>query len=221
MPNLVSKKLQKELLPAREFTLEEMLDKFSAEEALKIAYLPIILTQVAFRFATSVADECAQRKLDYKKQVRAIREHSKEYISNIVGGDQVDLINSLENQMCAFLGTAGNDVQTLYFCINQELKTKYPELTEYNLLTNIYICQALCTYVRMKEIRYDQLIRDRLNAPYNSIINKDALAVCKALQEIAGNYKISLHTQFINTAVTMIGIKIDNMDFKPSCYEQG
>lgn len=90
MPNLVNKKLQKEVLPAREFTLSEMLSKFTPEEALKIAYLPIVLTQAAFRFAT---------------------------------------------------------------------------------------------------------------------------AVCKALQEIAGNYKISIHTRIINTAVKVIGIKIDNMNF--------
>ena len=43
--------------------------------------------------------------------------------------------------------------------------------------------------------------------------DKDALAVCKALQEIAGNYKISIHTRIINTAVKVIGIKIDNMNF--------
>lgn len=204
MPNLVNKKLQKEVLPAREFT---------PEEALKIAYLPIVLTQAAFRFATAVANECAQRQLDYKKPVREIRAHTKEYIRNIIGGDKADLINSLESQVCAFLGKAGNDVQTLYFCINTELKKEYPYLKEYNLLTNIYICQALCTYVREKEMHYDQLIRMRLSAPYHSTVNKDALAVCKALQEIAGNYKISIHTRIINTAVKVIGIKIDNMNF--------
>ena len=213
MPNLVNKKLQKEVLPAREFTLREMLSKFTPEEALKIAYLPIVLTQAAFRFATAVADECAQRQLDYKKPVREIRTHTKEYIRNIIGGDKADLINSLENQVCAFLGKSGNDVQTLYFCINSELKKEYPHLTEYNLLTNIYICQALCTYVRAKEMHYDQLIRMRLSAPYQSTVNKDALAVCKALQEIACNYKISIHTRIINTAVKVIGIKIDNMNF--------
>ena len=197
----------------REFTLSEMLSKFTPEEALKIAYLPIVLTQAAFRFATAVADECAQRQLDYKKPVREIRAHTKEYIRNIIGGDKTDLINSLENQVCAFLGKAGNDVQTLYFCINSELKKEYPHLTEHNLLTNIYICQALCTYVREKEMHYDQLIRMRLSAPYHSTVNKDALAVCKALQEIAGNYKISIHTRIINTAVKVIGIKIDNMNF--------
>lgn len=207
------KKLQKEVLPAREFTLSEMLSKFTPEEALKIAYLPIVLTQAAFRFATAVANECAQRQLDYKKPVREIRAHTKEYIRNIIGGDKVDLINSLENQVCAFLGKAGNDVQTLYFCINTELKKEYPHITEHNLLTNIYICQALCTYVREKEMHYDQLIRMRLSAPYHSTVNKDALAVCKALQEIAGNYKISIHTRIINTAVKVIGIKIDNMNF--------
>lgn len=145
--------------------------------------------------------------------MREIRAHTKEYIRNIIGGDKADLINSLENQVCAFLGKAGNDVQTLYFCINSELKKEYPHLTEYNLLTNIYICQALCTYVREKEMHYDQLIRMRLSAPYHSTVNKDALAVCKALQEIAGNYKISIHTRIINTAVKVIGIKIDNMNF--------
>ena len=46
----------------------------------------------------------------------------------------------------------------------------------------------------------------------NAII-AEALAVCKALQEIAGNYKISIHTRIINTAVKVIGIKIDNMNF--------
>lgn len=190
-----------------------MLSKFTPEEALKIAYLPIVLTQAAFRFATAVANECAQRQLDYKKPVREIRAHTKEYIRNIIGGDKVDLINSLENQVCAFLGKTGNDVQTLYFCISSELKKEYPHLKEYNLLTNIYICQALCTYVREKEMHYDQLIRMRLSAPYHSTVNKDALAVCKALQEIAGNYKISIHTRIINTAVKVIGIKIDNMNF--------
>lgn len=77
MPNLVNKKLQKEVLPAREFTLSEMLSKFTPEEALKIAYLPIVLTQAAFRFATAVANECAQRQLDYKKPVRERSEHTQ------------------------------------------------------------------------------------------------------------------------------------------------
>lgn len=62
-------------------------------------------------------------------------------------------------------------------------------------------------------VKDDQLIRMRLSAPYHSTVNKDALAVCKALQEIAGNYKISIHTRIINTAVKVIGIKIDNMNF--------
>lgn len=37
--------------------------------------------------------------------------------------------------------------------------------------------------------------------------------VNKKLQKIAGNYKIPIHTRIINTAVKVIGIKIDNMNF--------
>lgn len=41
----------------------------------------------------------------------------------------------------------------------------------------------------------------------------DLRKTVKELQEIAGNYKISIHTRIINTAVKVIGIKIDNMNF--------
>ena len=199
------------LLPgAEDITMKRMLDKFSVEEAIKIAYIPIILSKAAFRFARMAVDECVSRKLPYRKQVRQIRDSIDGYEREAFETVKPEVLEALTRQVEGFFYAAGHDVQTLWFVINSELKKRYPDLGDYVLLTHSYVVISILDYIREFEIESDRVIRGRLPMHYVSVRNRHLKGLRDACMAIADVHKLD-NTDMLRLAMRCIAVKVDGM----------
>lgn len=194
----------------KEIRIEDMLDKFSVEEAVRIAYIPIILTKAAFQFADFIRRQCIEGRLPYQKESRIIRQSLHDYERETLGQVNTEVMETLEKQVGYFFEEAGDNVQTLWYVVNGELKKRYPELSGYDLLTNVYVCVSLLDYVRRFESSADHIIRQRTGLPYASVQNRQSTDVRNACLSIADKYRVK-RTEMIDLAIRVIALKVDGM----------
>lgn len=194
----------------REIKMEDMLSKFSTEEAVKIAYIPIILTKAAFQFADFVRRQCVEGRLPYMKESRTIKQSIHDYERETLGQVKTEVMETLEMQVGYFFEEAGNNVQTLWYVVNSELKKRYPELEDYNLLTNVYVCVSILDYVRRFELSADHIIQQRTSMPYASVQNRQSADIYNACLSIADKYKV-VNTEMIKLAMRVIAVRVDGM----------
>lgn len=197
------------LLP-REIEFGEILKKFSVEEALRIAYIPIVLSKAAFEYAKFAVRLCVEKKLPYRKQTRIIREAIDEYEQGLMGTIRTEVRTRLESQVEFFFDQADDDVEKLWYVIRLELIKRYPDMPQIDLLTNIYVCVSMLDYVRKFEETTNYTIQSRTHMPYANYINKQCIDIRNAYLSIADNYKIA-RTDIIQLAIRIIALKVDKI----------
>lgn len=182
----------------------------TVSERIKTVYIPLILTQVIFRYIEVISAFCAKNKLPYKNEIRLLKCLVKDYSFNNFSEVSSDSMKSLENQVNGFFDEAGHDVQTLYFVINSELKRRHPELVEYELLTYIYMTISLIDFTH-EYIRNSSRI---VNEKTDYVLMSDGLQVetrkmRSILISMAKGYNIQ-STKMIELAVRIICNKVDD-----------
>lgn len=188
----------------------QIMDKFTTEEALRIAYIPIILSKAAFEYAQFVTRMCAELRLPFKQQVRVIKQSIAEYKRTEIGNIRPELLERLEMQVECFFEQADDDVDNLWSIIRQELVSKYSELPHISLFVNIYVCVSLLDYVCQFEESANQIIQKRTNTPYSNYTNVHCIHIRNACLAIAEKYKIT-KTDIIKTGIRSIANKVDKV----------
>ena len=202
-----------EEIPAEVITKEDVMKVLTPQEAIRIAYYPIITGKAAFRHAFVLRQICIDRRLPYARQSRIIKESYEEwnkYYTDIVDKETMD---KLEDQLEDFLACAGWDVQCLWFTVNQELKKRYPELNaEYDLLTPLYVCISLMDFTRQKESEYADLLEERTGIRPAFPEQKSVKKLRTALDEISGKYSLDA-TPMIKLAIAVINNRLQELVF--------
>lgn len=197
----------------------QIMDKFTTEEALRIAYIPIILSKAAFEYAKFVTRICAELKLPFKHQVRVIKWCISEYERTQIGNVRPEILARLEKQVEFFFEQADDDVDNLWTIIRQELTDKYPDLPHIGLFVNIYVCVSLLGYVWKFEASANHMIQKRTNTPYSNVVNPYCIEIRNACLSIADNYKLT-KSKIIEIGVQAIAQKVDQIAIQlPSANE--
>ena len=188
----------------------DLLDKIPVETATKIVYIPIIVSRAVFEYADFVCRLCAEKRLDFKKQTRIIKEQVVEYEWKTVGLIGKDIQKFLNESVDSFFEEAHDHIGKLQMAVQQEMKKQWPELTDYNLLLNLYMCVILIDFVRRFERASSKVIRQATQNPYVAIENDNLLHVRKACVDIAGKYRLP-STDMIRLGVKILAMNIDKM----------
>ena len=198
--------------PVEDITVEDMMKMFTLEESLQMAYIPSILAEVAFRYIEQIHAISRDKRLDNKKECRIIRECVKEYQYTLYNGIRKDTLDNLFSQIGKFFDLVSWDITTLYYSINQELKSRHPELNEYEFLTYLNMVIAIIDYMRSFERKMDKIIQERAKRPYASITNPNITRIRSVCGNLAKQYHIDF-TPTINLAMTIIGKKLNELEF--------
>lgn len=188
----------------------ELLDKLPIETATKIVYIPVIISRAAFEYADFVCRLCAEKRLDFKKQTRIIKEQVVEYEWKTVGLIGKDIQKFLDESVDSFFEEAHDHIGKLQMAVQQEMKKQWPELTDYNLLLNLYMCIILIDFVRKFERASSKVIQNATQNPYVAIENKQLIHIRTACMDIAGKYKLP-NTDMIRLGLKILAINIDKM----------
>lgn len=200
------------LTPTKESLYEQIHQTFTLEESLRMAYIPVLLNKTAFHFAEEVCRQCAEMKMPYKHETRAIRQATSSYISSTLGQSVSSYtLRILEEKAQQVFQDAGSNVQTLWFVINSELKKQYPQLdSEYEFLTNVYCGVSLLFFVMRYDDVLDAEVERRTGLKHASFRTPETTDVYNALLAIGCKYPIS-RTDTLNLALRIISIKVEEI----------
>lgn len=188
----------------------ELLNKIPVETATKIVYIPVIVSRAAFEYADFACRLCAEKRLDFRKQTRTIKEQVAEYERKTVGLVGRDIQEFLEGSVDSFFDEAHDHIAKLQIAVQQEMKKQWPELTDYSLLLNLYMCVILIDFVRRFERASSKVIQQATMNPYVAIENENLLHVREACIDIAGKYRLP-NTDMIRLGVKILAMNIDKM----------
>lgn len=189
---------------------DTMTRQLSLETWTKIVYIPVTVSRAAFEYADVACRICSEKRLNFKKQTRAIKEQVKEYERTTFGLTGQDMKNDLDECLEGFFEQANGYIEQLHWSVKDEMKKQWPELTDYSLLLNLYMCVILIDFVRRFERASSKVIQKATMNPYVAIENENLLRIRKECLSIAGKYKLP-NTDMIRLGVKILEINIDKM----------
>lgn len=142
---------------------QAIMDSFTFEEHVQIAFVPLIIAQVAWFYADKVLRYCADKRIsEVKKLSRAVKGLREWYIQELRKDLDAKHLNHFLTQADDFIKECAWDFQTLYFSTLNELNRQFPQIPHDEMRTNAYIAMMFCKEVRRHEDRMMALIRTKL-----------------------------------------------------------
>lgn len=198
--------------PTAEDTLN-CLKKLPKDKALRLAYVPVIITKIAFTYIDKVISQCVKRKLPYSKPIREIKEHIRHYNEDLLGGVSKHSLNQLDELIKSFLDKYYLDMTSLWWSINQEIRRRYPEIEkeQSEFITAVYMPISLLKYMMSVGYSLDRMLKETMPGQTGSIVPMDVKEIQKRLEGMVTNYKLE-PTPMQEQAIKTIGKRIDAIE---------
>lgn len=189
--------------------LAQMVDP---DTLLAIVYPPLLASEAAVEYAGRVADLCAARRIGaFKKPCRELRRIAASYRRRMLADLRTEVHDTLERHFRAFTALGGTDVQTLWFTVNQELKTRYPHLADYELPTEVLVAESLARYALSCDARSSRALSDFTGRALGGV-NPLASALLRVLPDMHRELRIDGATM-VERAMRVIDNKMQSLNF--------
>ena len=151
---------------------EELWDNFSFNEHIQIAFVPLVISHIAFDYGKKCREASAKSRISILRPLtRAFDTLHKDYISEI----SIDLNyahrKQIEEQSERFIAQYARDFQILWFTVNQEFKRLFPDYPYDTLRTDALCGVLMVDMLYQHNKRVDKLLESKLKRPSNSITN--------------------------------------------------
>lgn len=188
------------------------LESLTETERLKIVYFPLILTQVVFEYVSTICGICIKEKLPYKQQVRNLKELISEYNFRNFTRLEDDCMNTLYDNVDSFFDDAGDNIDTLFYVIMQELKKRYRDMDDYNLPTYLYVTISLIDYTLSFMYKADKVVEEKTRYCLSpSDVAPELYKIKNILSGMTDGYKIK-KTDMIELAIKIISNKVNTAE---------
>lgn len=191
-------------------TEDDILAHFTLTEAFRIVYVPVILAKAAFDYATFARRICAEKRLNFAKPCRVIRQAIDDYDKRYTYLVRTEPLQDLQAKVDNFFDEADNSLQVLWYTIKNQLARQYPEVGNYDLLANIYMAVSILDYVRRHEEASSHEIRRRTGIAHYNMAAPEITILRRALMSIAGAYRMD-STDTLRLAIRALALKADKM----------
>lgn len=178
-----------------------MLETFTFKENMLMAYVPLIITEVAWHYALKVVNEAAQNRIsDFKRLSRKVKSLRENYLQNCTKDLTKQDIERIIESAKAFINSCGNDFSIMFYSVNNELKKKWPDCHYLDIRTDACIAQSMIKLLFLHNERMDKLVERKLGGKMPSYRNpiNEALLDCMrqyafpAQVEFTGNMRLSM-----------------------------
>lgn len=158
---------QEEIESMKAMVFKRIKEEIKPDEAIKIAYIPLILMKITKRYTDEIIKICIKNKLNFKREVNEFRELWKLYeqrIPKIPGttGTTLDEVTSV------FVDKSNGDFSILWFSVNNELLKQYPNLSPvYQELSSYTYClSSLLNFTLQYQEKTGKKVERIMNVPY-------------------------------------------------------
>lgn len=147
--------------------LNECMDK---EEIVKMTYLPIIVTRIVFNYCKELTAYCAKHRLNFKKEMRTIKDCMKEYEHTALSGATENELKQLTDATNGVMKECGTNFMHVWLAVNGELKKEYPNINRkmYDVASYALTIISLILYSNAFERKQMKRVFDATGIMYES-----------------------------------------------------
>ena len=200
--------------------VRNMLETFTWKENMMIAFVPLVISHLAWMYADKVMKYCADNRIpETIKLSRAVKHVRQEYLDSL----RVDLdsahIRRIEQQTEQFFTLYAHDFTILWWCVNGRYKKQFPDCDLKDMKTDAFIGVLMCRFLVEHNKRMDKIIQAKMGTG-QSIKNPymDKLGTC--LDAYCGNQVIDCDDN-INACMKILEKNINEIDFEVDDREPG
>ena len=162
---------------------ERMLDTFTWEENMMIAFVPLIISKVAWVYAEKALKYCADNRIsEFKKLGRSIKELRQKYLDVLRLDLDFTHIHRIESQTLQFMDECNYHLTILWYQVNQYIKSHAPEMPHDIMRTDAAIAVLMVRYLKAHNKRMDAVIAAKMGRS-QSIDNPQMIALEKLMMQ--------------------------------------
>ena len=191
-----------------------MLETFTFKENMNIAFVPLIITEVAWLYAMKVVKYAADNRIpETVKLSRAVRALREKYLSDCSKDLDRKHIEKMEKSAEEFVKLCQTDFLLLFYSLNNELKKQWADYAYLDMKT--YACIAMIMLQLLKEHnrRMDELMASKLGVEVPSYRNPINEKLWDCMDAYADPCKLEF-TGHVETSMKIIRKKFDQIDFE-------
>ena len=190
-----------------------MLETFTWEENMMIAFVPLVISHIAWMYAEKVMKYCADLRIpETVKLSRAVKHVRQEYVDSLKKDLDAKHIGRIEKQTEQFCKLYANDFNIMWNCVNSEFCKCYPNDELLPMRTDAYISILLCRFLVAHNKRMDKIIEEKIGFA-QSIKNPymDKLETC--MDAYCGEHTIQ-NTDNISACLRILEKNIKSINFE-------
>lgn len=194
----------------------EIFENFSNEETMKIAFVPCVISHIAFSYGKKCREAAAANKISILKPLtKAFDKLSKDYIEELSIDLDLDHRNNIEVQAERLINKYAWDFQLFRLSVNSEFKKEFPEYPFAELRTDALCGVVMIDILDEHNMNIDKMLEARLGRPQNSVANPKLEALRHLLMGFAGDpEKFNFSAFNIDVSSRIILKRICEMDFE-------
>mgnify|MGYP006887535399 FL=1 len=190
-----------------------MLETFTWEENMMIAFVPLVISHIAWLYAEKVMKYCADHRIpETVKLSRVVKHVRQEYVDSLKKDLDAKHIGRIEEQTEQFCKLYANDFTIMWYLVNSEFCKCYPNDELLPMRTDAYVSILLCRFLVAHNKRMDKIIEAKIGFA-QSIKNPymDKLETC--MDAYCGEHTIQ-NTDNINACLRILEKNIKNINFE-------
>lgn len=189
----------------------EMLQLFTFEENIKIAIVPLIITELVWAYVEKALAYCAKHKVsETVKLSRAVKMVRQEYLKSLEKDLPRRNINNIISESQRVLEHCSHTFCLLWLQIDQCIKDQWVKTSHIELAIDVKIALLLLGLLDENEKKVKDLIMSK-TGNYTSVANPKIEALRESLKAY-DRFEVE-YSDHVSSCIKVIGIKIDQLDF--------
>lgn len=193
--------------------VSEMVKVFTWDENMKIVFVPLIISQLAWIYAERVRKYCAEQRIpETVKLSRAVLHVRDEYVSFLKKDLDTCHIESINRETDKFLSLYTNDFTILRFSVDAAYLKQYPDDYLREMHVNAYTSLLLCRFLTYYNGQMNKLIESKLGHS-QSIKNPYMVKLETCMDAYCGNCTIE-NTRDIDACLRILQKNLNAIEFR-------
>ena len=195
---------------------ERMLETFTWEENMMIAFVPLIISKVAWVYAEKVLAYCAAHRLsEYKKHGRVVKMLRQEYLDTLAKDLDRRHVRHIETQTEQFMDEINHHLTILWLQANTYIKnaTGY-EITHDTMRTDAMVAILMVRYLKAHDDKMNTIIKAKMGNS-ESITNPQMIDLGGLMKAylpkgfaVGTNYQLDLCAKIFHNSLAKIEFDI-------------
>lgn len=193
---------------------QKMLETFTWEENMMIAFVPLVISRIAWWYAEKVMKYCADNRIsEVKKLGRTIKEIRTRYIDELKKDLDIAHINNVERQTLTFIEEYKRDFTILWFQVNGAIKREHPEMPYQEMRTDAWCGVLMVRFLKSHNRKMDDVIAAKMGQS-TSMTNPNMVKLETLLDAYLPDGFNIQNTEQIDLCLRVLANRVREIDFE-------